>query len=76
MVQSGAYKVGAVNFKVWERELSLGNIDLTKVDVIWETPTYADYQFTARGDLDETYGKGFTKKLTDVIINLKDKKHS
>jgi len=73
LVQSGAYKVGAVNFKVWERELSLGNIDLSKVDVIWETPTYPDYQFTARGDLDEKYGKGFTKKLAAVLIDIKDK---
>ncbi|NQY24737.1 MAG: putative selenate ABC transporter substrate-binding protein [Campylobacteraceae bacterium] len=73
LVQSGAYKIGAVNFKVWLRELELGNIDLSKVDVIWETPTYADYQFTARGDLDKTYGKGFTKKLAAVLINIKDK---
>lgn len=73
LVQSGAYQVGAVNFKVWQRELKAGNIDLNKVDVIWETPTYPDYQFTARGDIDKNYGKGFTAKLTQALIALKDK---
>jgi len=74
LVQSGAYQVGAVNFKVWLRELQAGNIDTNKVDVIWETPTYPDYQFTARGDLDKNYGEGFTSKLKTVLLNIKDKK--
>ena len=74
LVQSGAYEVGAVNFKVWDRELAEGKIDTSKVKIIYTTPTYPDYQFTARGDLDKEYGKGFTAKLAKAIINLKDKK--
>ena len=74
LVQSGAYQVGAVNFKVWDRELAEGKIDTSKVKIIYTTPTYPDYQFTARGDLDKEYGKGFTAKLTKAILNLKDKK--
>ena len=73
LVQSGAYELGAVNFKVWDRELKAGNIDPSKVQVIYKTPAYPDYNFTAHGNLDEVYGKGFTKKLTNAIINLKDK---
>lgn len=74
LVQSGAYEVGAVNFKVWDRELKEGKIDTSKVKVVYKTPAYPDYQFTARGDLDEQFGEGFTKKLTNAILNLKDKK--
>ncbi len=74
LVQSGAYQVGAVNFKVWDRELAVGKIDTSKVKIIYTTPTYPDYQFTARGDLDKEYGKGFTAKLTQAILNLTDKK--
>ena len=73
LVQSGAYELGAVNFKVWDRELKAGNIDPSKVQVIYKTPAYPDYQFTAHGNLDEVYGKGFTQKLTNAIINLKDR---
>ena len=74
LVQSGAYEVGAVNFKVWDRELKEGKIDTSKVKVIYKTPAYPDYQFTARGDLDATYGVGFTKKLTVSLLKIKDKK--
>jgi len=74
LVQSGAYEVGAVNFKVWDRELKEGKIDTSKVKVIYKTPAYPDYQFTARGDLDKQFGAGFTQKLTNAILNIKDKK--
>jgi len=73
LVQSGAYQVGAVNFKVWDRELKEGKIDTSKVKIIYTTPSYPDYNFSARGDLDEQFGKGFTVKLTNAILNLKDK---
>ncbi|WP_415395995.1 putative selenate ABC transporter substrate-binding protein [Sulfurimonas sp. CS5] len=73
LVQSGAYQVGAVNFKVWDSALKNGKIDTSKVKIIWKTPTFPDYQFTAHGDLDATYGEGFTKRLKETLLNLKDK---
>ena len=73
LVQSGAYELGAVNYKVWDKAVKSGKVDPKKVSVIYKTPPYVDYNFTAHGDLDATYGKGFTAKLTNAIINLKDK---
>ncbi len=73
LVQSGAYEVGAVNFKVWDRELKAGNIDTSKVKVIYKTPAYPDYNFTIRADVDKNYGAGFTKKVQDALIKLEDK---
>ena len=73
LVQSGAYEVGAVNFKVWNRELKAGNIDTSKVKVIWETPTYPDYQFTIRGDVDKQFGEGFSKRVQAALLKLDDK---
>jgi len=73
LVQSGAYQIGAVNFKVWESALKEGKIDTSKVKVIWKTPTFPDYQFSVQGDLDTIYGEGFTTKLKNTILNIKDK---
>ena len=73
LVQSGAYQVGAVNYKVWKKELAAGKIDTDKVSVIWKTPGYVDYQWSIRGDVDEAYGKGFTAKVTQALLDLKDK---
>ncbi len=72
LVQSGAFEVGAVNFKVWENELALGKIDPEKVRVIWATPTYADYQWTIRGDVDEKFGEGFAGKVQRALLDLSD----
>lgn len=72
VVQSGAYEVGALNFKVWERELKAGKVDTKKVRVIWRTPTYPDYQWTIRGDVDAKFGKGFTEKVKASLLSMDD----
>ncbi len=71
LVQSGAYEVGAVNYKVWERELAEGKIDTSKVKVIWSTPEYPDYQWSIRGDVDRKYGAGFSQKVQAVLLAIK-----
>jgi phosphonate transport system substrate-binding protein len=72
LVQSGAYDVGAVNYTVWNLDVKQGKVDTSKVVVIWKTPTYQDYQFTVRGDVDKEYGAGFTARLTKALLDLKD----
>lgn len=72
LVQSGAYEVGAVNFKVWEKEVKEGKVDTSKVSLIWKTPAYPDYQWTIRGDADEEFGEGFTAKVQAALLDLKD----
>ena len=52
LVQSGAYQAGALNYKVWEKEMAAGIVDTSKVRVIWRTPTYPDYNWSIRGDVD------------------------
>ena len=73
LVQAGAYDLGAVNYKVWENELAEGRIDPGKVRVIWETPTYPDYQWTIRGDVDSRWGQGFKAKVKKALLSMNDK---
>jgi phosphonate transport system substrate-binding protein len=72
LVQSGAYATGAVNYKVWERELEEGKIDTDKVQVIWTTPGYPDYHWTVRGDLNDKFGDGFTQRVTEALLAIDD----
>ncbi len=73
LVQSGGYEIGALNFKVWENELKAGNIDTNRVSVIWKTPTYPDYNWTIRGDVEDKYGEDFIQKVKNALINLSDR---
>ena len=72
LVQSGAYQAGAVNFKVWAREMEEGKIDPDKVSVIWKTPPYPDYQWSIRGDVDARWGEGFKEKVRAALLNMDD----
>ena len=72
LVQSGSYQVGALNYKVWETEVAEGKVDTSKVRVIWKTPTYPDYNWTVRGDVDATFGAGFADKVAAALLEMND----
>jgi phosphonate transport system substrate-binding protein len=72
LVQSGSYQIGAVNFKVWEKELAEGTIDPSKISVIWKTPEYPDYNWTVRGDVDNSFGAGTIEKIQKALIDIVD----
>jgi phosphonate transport system substrate-binding protein len=73
LVQSGAFEVGVLDYSVWELDLKAGKIDLSQVSIIWETPTYPDYQWTVRGDIDKKFGVGFQAKLTATLLAIDDR---
>lgn len=72
LVASGAYQVGALNYSVWDDAVKKGEVNEANVQIIWTTPTYPDYQWSVRGDVDDTFGAGFTEKLTKALLNMKE----
>lgn len=72
LVESGTYNMGALNFKVWDKELEAGNIDTDAVRIVWKTPAYPDYQWTIRGDVNQRYGQGFKEKVRQALLKLED----
>jgi phosphonate transport system substrate-binding protein len=72
LVQSGAFQTGTINPKVWHKELKAGKIDTSKVSVIWTTPSYPNYNWSVRGDADKRFGAGFTQKVRQALLAMKD----
>jgi len=72
LVESGAFQIGATNFLVWKKNLAAGKIETSKVAVIWETPSYPDYNWSIRGDVDKNFGSGLTERVKTALLNLKD----
>ncbi len=70
VVDAGTYQVGALNKAVWDQAVEEGTVDTDRVEVIYTTPTYYDYHWVARPDLDEAFGDGFTVALEDAILGL------
>ncbi len=72
VVESGAFQTGVLSEEVWDRAVKEKTVDLTKVMEVSRTPAYYDYHWRIRGDVDRTYGAGFTKKVQDAILGIKD----
>src|ERR687887_2135599 len=51
-VEQGKVDAGALNESVWKKLVESKKVDVAKVNVIYTTPPYHDYNWTVRGDLD------------------------
>ena len=40
------------------------------MQVIWQTPSYPDYQWSIRGDVEQTWGEGFTAKVQQALLDM------
>lgn len=72
LVNAGTFQAGALNYKTYDNGVKSGKIDPAKCIVIWETPTYADYNFTAHPALNDAFGDDFIAKLQDALVNCDD----
>lgn len=57
LVEAGSYEVGALNEQVWEARVKGGEVDTSKVIVIWRTPPYYDYHWVVRPDVEQKFGR-------------------
>ncbi len=73
LVESGAYQAGVLSEAVWDAAVDSGRVDTTKVKSFYTSPPYYDYNWTVRGDLDESYGEGFTEQLKSILIGIDNK---
>ncbi|WP_372729424.1 putative selenate ABC transporter substrate-binding protein [Nocardioides sp.] len=69
-VASGSFEVGAVNEQVWKAAVAAGEVDLSDVVVLWQTPGYADYHWLFRPDIDELFGEGTTDAIVELLLSL------
>lgn len=69
-VEKGVVEVGAVSYTTYERRVKEGDTDPAACRVIWQTPDYPDYNFTAHPRLEEIYGAGFIDRLQEAILAM------
>jgi len=70
-VQSGRVQAGVLNYTTYEKAVKEGHLDPAVCRIIWKTPHYADYNFTAHPILEERYGKGFLEKLQKALLAMR-----
>ena len=52
--------------------MKAGKIDKSKIKIVWRTPTYPDYQWSIRGDVDKRFGTGFADKVRGSLLSMSD----
>jgi len=72
LVASGAYQVGALNFAVYDQAVAKGVPEIETAHIIWRTPSYPDYNWTIRGDVDERWGEGFADRVQAALVGMTD----
>lgn len=72
LVEAGTFQVGALNYITYDTMVAEGKLDPEKCKIIWVTPTYADYNWTAHPALESTYGAGFSDKVQAALVSVTD----
>lgn len=74
LVADGTFDVGVLSYSAYDKFVAKPeNAEAAKkMSIIWETPGYADYNFTAHPALEEMFGEGFTEKLQNALIACED----
>ena len=72
LVASGAWQIGALNFAVYDQAVAENAPEIGTAKVIWKTPSYPDYNWTIRGDVDARWGEGFADKVQAALLGMAD----
>lgn len=70
LVESGQFQAGALSYKTYDGLVARKELDPEVCRIVWRTPPYADYNWTAHPDLEERFGEGFTEKLQAALLAL------
>lgn len=65
-VQAGKVDAGVLNASVWQKLVDAGKVDTAKVRVFATTPTYFDYNWTVRGNMEPA----LKEKIKQAFLNL------
>ena len=70
LVESGTFEAGVLNEQVWTARRDAGEVDPSKVGVVFRTPAYHDYHWVIRPDVTERFGDDFVADVTAAFLGL------
>lgn len=70
LVEAGTYEAGALNEQVWKSRLDAGEVDTSKVRVLWTTPPYHDYHWIMHPSVTTNYSAEFVEKIKRAFLEL------
>ena len=68
LVEAGTFQAGVLNYMTYDRMVADGDLDPEVCKIVWVTPTYPDYNWTAHGSL----APALVAKLQQALLDMKD----
>ncbi len=72
LVEAGTYDAGALSYKKYDSMVASGKLDPERCVRVWTTPTYPDYNWTIRPDVDALFESGFTERVQAALVACQD----
>jgi len=69
-VNNGTYQTGVISFGAFDKLKKEGKVD--NCNIIWTTPEFADYNFSAHPALKKQFGDDIFTRIQDALINCDD----
>lgn len=66
LVEAGTFEVGALSSQVWSARVASGDVDLDRVQLLFETPNYYNYHWVARPEL----GDDLQSRIVEALQSL------
>lgn len=73
LVEAGQVQAGVVDYTVYNKRLAAGTTKPDVCQVVWKSPAFPDYNFTAHPSLETDFGAGFTAKVKAALIGMTTK---
>jgi phosphonate transport system substrate-binding protein len=73
LVTAGTYEAGALNEQVWLSRLKSEEVDLSKVQAVFRSPTFYDYHWVVNPNVKDRYGANFTPEVQAALLKLDPK---
>ena len=72
LVEAGTFQAGVLSYARYDAMVAGGLLEPAVCRVVWVTPEYPDYNWTAHPALDERFGKGTIDRLQTALVAARD----
>ena len=72
LVEAGTFQAGALSYKKYDSMVRQGDLDPAQCVKVWTTPSYPDYNWSVRPDIDELFGPGTQARLQAALVDCQD----
>lgn len=69
-VKDGTYEVGVLPSTVWDTRVQQGQVDITKVLLLWQTPLYSNNHWVIHPNVGDRFSKDFITQVENALLDL------